>query len=101
MVSFDEMIRSLDLKNVLLRFLTNVAHPFLKKNFEIDMDEVQAWVFNNVPECTLMNQVATIIIGAIFYKVVFLVLHYVIIPQFMNVFKNNEYIKNWHKMDER
>ena len=55
MVSFEEMIRALDLKNVLLKFLTKVAHPTLKKNFKIDMDEVQAWVFKNVPECTLMN----------------------------------------------
>ena len=101
MVSFEEMIRALDLKNVLLRFLTNSLHPFLKKTFKIDMDEVQAWVFKSVPECTLMNQVATVVISAIMWKVVFLVLHYVIIPLFMSVFKNNAAVKHWQSMDER
>ena len=101
MVSFEEMIRALDLKNVLLKFLTNVAHPFLKKTYKIDMDDVQAWVFKNVPECTQTYQLATIVVGAIVWQVVFWVLHYMMIPIFMNAFKSNAAIKHWHAMDER
>ena len=101
MVSFEEMIRALDLKNVLLRFLMKVAHPFLKKNFKIDMDELQAWVFKNVPEPTLMTSVATIVISAMVWQLVFWVLHYAMIPAFMNAFKKNPAIKHWQVMDER
>ena len=95
MVSFEEMIRALDLRNVLLKFLMNVAHPFLRKNFKIDMDEVQAWVLENTPEATVMNQFITVIVSAIFWKIVFLVLHYAIIPTFMNAFKSSDKIKPW------
>ena len=40
MVHFDEMVRSLELREVLLRFLETQLHPLLKRSFGLDMDQV-------------------------------------------------------------
>ena len=49
MVSFEEMIKSLELRDVLIRFLRH-SHGFLNKGAGIDLDLLQKEIKNNIPK---------------------------------------------------
>jgi len=99
MVSFEEMIRSLDLKNVILKFLMNSAHPKLKNisDGKIDMDKIQAGVLKNLPYYTLNNGILVTILSAVFFALAFLTIHGFIVIPVMHMFSAKlTSFRQWH-----
>ena len=57
----------MELRNVIMRFLDNRFHPFMIKNFGVDMNEFQAWVHKETPPFTLSTALQTIVLSTIFW----------------------------------
>ena len=76
MVQYDEMVRALELREVLLRFLENSLHPVLIKTVGIDMDQFQRWVHKSIPPFNLNNAVITCIVSAIYWQIQLVAIHY-------------------------
>ena len=69
MVQFEEMIKALELREELLRFLEQTWHPFLIQTFGIDMDQIQAQVQKNLPPFTLKTCIITIVVSFIYFQI--------------------------------
>ena len=69
MVQFEEMIKSLELREVLLKFLEQHLHPMLLNNFGLDMDLLQARVLKELPPFTFTSAMIVCIVSAIYWHI--------------------------------
>ena len=83
MVSFEAIIKSLELRDVLLRFLEH-THGYLKNQGIIDMDQFQKRVHDHLPKYDFQTALATLVVSVFFWAAVFLVLHYLIVLPLMS-----------------
>lgn len=78
--------------------ILNFQNAILAK-IGIDMDKVQRWVFENCPEWTAERGTKATLFWALFWFFVFLTLHYVLIPGFMNPKKSTwPSVEHWANM---
>jgi hypothetical protein len=83
MVSFEEMLKSLELRDVLLKFLQR-SHGYLKSTYGIDMDLLQRELKMHLPKFDTQTGFLTVVLSFIFWVLTFVVLHYFIVIPFMN-----------------
>ena len=82
MVSFEEMTKSLELRDVLIRFL-RYSHGYLKKGAGIDVDLLQKEIKQDIPKFEYETGFTTVILSLGFWIVSFVVLHYLLVVPFM------------------
>ena len=73
----------------LLQFIENSWHPFLKGSFGVDMDQVQAKVVDKLPPFDWEHSLKFTAVVVVFWFVMFLFLHFVIIKPFFSALKGS------------
>ena len=100
MVSFEEMIKSLELRDVLIKFLIS-AHKAIKDILGFDLDRLQIWVFNNTPPFTASNAFLALTLSIIFWFVTFYIVHYAIVSPLMKSLQRNSCTEYYFAMSPK
>jgi len=87
MVSFEELIKRLELRDILLWLLTDYIHPILLdiSDEQIDMDWLQVYVYKNIPPFNWENFLTALGVSTVGWFVVFMTLHFLIIMPYMYI----------------
>ena len=93
MVSFEEMIKSLELRDVLIKFLTR-SHKSIKKSTGFDMDQMQLLVLENFPKFDGSNALDALAFSIIFWTSLFFTLHNMVISPMMKSKGYTEYFRS-------
>lgn len=77
MVSFEEVAKNLELRNVLLTFLDGYAHKYIKQfsGGKIDLDEIQKYVYNSCPKYDMNSAIVVFLTSFAFYTISFAMCH--------------------------
>ena len=89
MVSFEEMIKSLELRDVLIKFLKH-SHRYIKANYGYDLDQMQLYVHDNVPKFDASNAFVALVFSMIFWTVLFYILHSCLILPMLKANRSTE-----------
>lgn len=99
MVSFEEMIKSLELRDVLYKFL-KYSHRAIKKQSGIDLDKMQEFVFKNVPPFDASNGFVALVLSLILWTISFYFIHFLVVQPVMKASRNS-YTEYYHAMSPK
>ena len=78
MVQFDEIFKSLELREVLLKFMEQKFHPWLIKTFSLDMDSLQARVHTELPTFNFKTFLMLLVGSLIYWQVQLMAIHFIV-----------------------
>lgn len=97
------MIKALELREVMLRFLELQAHPTLLSIWGVDMDHIQSKVYKELPPFNFTNGVIVCFVSAVYWQIQLMLLHRVVqftLRAFRTCFPSNDNVLTLPKRDQ-